>query len=164
MRMARGEEKACPTTSICPEPAMAAPLTCKDPHAAADADAVRCECAHKFFAAALPGSAASTADVTCRECPKGVVCDVAGNAWGNLTLEPGYWQQPDWLADAAALVSSGVEKCKVGRWTAEQVDVDPLCRGGANWTTCRDGHTGVKCQVRCHKSMGCDRTAVVLEL
>ena len=59
----------------------------------------------------------------------------------------GFWQDPDWVEDAQGLLAKGAEKCKIGEWTAAQVDADPLCLGGANWTKCRDGHDGVMCQV-----------------
>ena len=101
-----------------------------------------CVCMAGFFA-----RTAETPPKTCEPCAEGVACPRSGNAWGpTLELIVGYWQNKGWVKDVDGLLAYPPRKCKVGQWTAEQVDADPLCIGGANWTTCRDGHSGVMCQ------------------
>ena len=102
-----------------------------------------CECKAGFFA-----RTAEPPPKVCEECPAGVACPQPGNSYGPaLQLIVGYWQSKAWVTDVDGLLANPPYKCKIGQWTAEQVDADPLCIGGANWTTCRDGHDGVMCQV-----------------
>ena len=95
------------------------------------------------------------------------MCGTTGNAWGRLELEVGYWQRKDWLLDVDTMLlfeetrGRGVEKCKVGQWTSGGVDMDPLCLGGKNWSTCREGHTGVKCQAQCLRTRALAEPTVV---
>ena len=133
--------------AICPLPGTAEPLTCSDPNAEATADARFCECVEGHFAAAKAGADASTVNVKCEKCPDGVNCAERGLVYGNLTVAVGIWQNPDWIKSASFLATQGVEACRPGRWI-EGIDQDPLCLGGDIWTTCREGHAGVKCEVR----------------
>ena len=115
-----------------------------------------CMCMAGFFA-----RSAETPPTACEKCPVGVACPRSGNTWGPaLELELGYWQDRAWVGDVDKLLAIHPRKCKLGQWTAEQVDVDPLCIGGANWTKCRVGHDGVMCQA-CVK--GEDRPAFYKE-
>ena len=121
---------------------------CKTCAANAEVVLQTCACSAGFFA---------RKDVVppeeCLPCPKGVVCNTTGNAWGRLSLKVGFWQVKEWLADPDVMLDyesrlgRGVETCKVGEWTAAGTDANPLCLGGANWSMCREGHEGVKCQV-----------------
>ena len=83
-----------------------------------------------------------------------------------LPLSRGHWQNKDWASTSALLLDVGVEKCRLGEWmpgapapaeagrsanttvalTADGWDADPLCLGGANWSSCRTGQMGVMCQ------------------
>ena len=64
------------------------------------------------------------------------------------------------------VVKRPVETCKVGKFVVGKPpagnvsqtlppsadytggwDSDPLCLGGVDWNSCRDGHTGIMCQV-----------------
>ena len=101
-----------------------------------------CVCMAGFFA-----TTAVDPPTVCAKCPDGVDCAQAGKSWGGLELKVGFWQNKAWVSDVDGLLDQEVEKCKIGQWTAEEVDADPLCLGGANWTKCREGHEGVMCQV-----------------
>ena len=102
-----------------------------------------CTCMAGFFA-----RTAETPPTACRECAPGVACPRPGNAWGPaLELQTGWWQNRAWVGDVDKFLAYPPMKCKIGQWTADQVDAEPLCLGGANWTRCRVGHAGVMCQV-----------------
>ena len=112
---------------------------------------IGCECVAGFFArnAEQPPKA-------CEVCPKGVNCTNEGNSWRALQLDRGHWQDKTWVKDVDGLLARGVEECKIGSWTGQE-DTDPLCIGGSNWTACRKGHRGVKCQA-------CPRTAAIMHV
>ena len=81
-------------------------------------------------------AAATGALLSCEPCPLGVDCASTGLLWPDVELEEQFWQQREWVTDKA-MSDANVAPLKCA--------TKGICLGGANFSACAEGHTGIKC-------------------